>query len=89
LFLPPALSRRTYLAALLVAVAACSNPETPSQPLTGASMPQDPSVPVKGDVLVVALPFDPGTLYPVGGTYDYSAMIRDLVQSGMMRRTWS
>lgn len=82
-FDPTRTARALFLVAL---VGACSNPETPSDPLAGALPIPDPDVPAEGDVLVVAIPFDPGTLYSVAPPFEQSAMIAELVQPGLVRR---
>ncbi len=42
--------------------------------------------PVDGDVLVIALPMDPGNINPLVAPYALSGMISDLVQPGLVRR---
>jgi len=74
------------LAVLTVAVG-CGNPDEPKNPLPqGKVLSLDPSVPTDGDVLVVAIPFDPGSLDPVVTPYALSAMIAELIQPGLVRR---
>jgi len=82
---PPSLPMAA-LAVLAVSIG-CGNPQEPRNPLPeGKVITLDPDVPVDGDVLVAAIPFDPGSLNPVVAPYALSAMIGDLIQPGMVRR---
>jgi peptide/nickel transport system substrate-binding protein len=85
------MSPRSLPAVLTLAILAvstgCGNPDEPRNPLPdGKVITLDPEVPVDGDVLVAAIPFDPGSLNPVVAPYALSAMIGDLVQPGLVRR---
>lgn len=62
---------------------ACATSETAPAPVVA---PADAG-PVDGDVLVVALPGDPGNISPLVAPYATSAMIGELVTPGLVRRT--
>lgn len=69
----------------LALVACVGVPDAPdAEPLVDPPVAAD--APVDGDVLVIALPMDPGNINPLVAPYALSGMISDLVQPGLVRR---